>query len=168
MTTTHAFQPSPEEIARRYRNTRKAMAALGLDAAIISGSAYTGFEGAVRYMCGFQILHRYAYVVVPMEGEPIAVFPREATWVGDHTQTFVEQRAIPPHCGEWMAEHCRSRNWKRIGIYGLEYVMPVRDFQALAAGGFDIVDFDVAFDHARAQKSAEELASVRRASRSEL
>jgi len=161
MINGHAFQPSAEEIARRYRNTRRAMAQLGLDAAIISGSAYTGFEGAVRYMCGFQILHRYAYVVVPMEGDPVAVFPREATWVGDHSQTFIEQRAIPPHCGEWMAEHCRSRNWKRIGIYGLEYVMPVRDYQALAASGVEIVDFDVAFDHSRAQKSAEEIASIR-------
>ncbi len=161
MTATPTFQPSAAEIARRYRNTRAAMAKLGLDAAIISGSAYTGFEGAVRYMCGFHILHRYAYVVVPMEGDPVAVFPREATWVGDHSQTFVEQRAIPPHCGEWMAEHCKGRGWKRIGVYGLEYVMPVRDYQALLAAGLQIVDFDVAFDHSRAQKSAEELASVR-------
>lgn len=161
MTATHAFQPSAAEIARRYRNTRKAMADAGLDAAIISGSAYTGFEGAVRYLCGFHILHRYAYVLVPMEGDPVAVFPREATWVGDHSQTFIEQRAIPPHCGEWLAAHCKGRGWKRIGVYGLEYVMPVRDYQALAAAGLDIVDFDVAFDHSRAQKSAEELASIR-------
>ncbi len=161
MTAIPNFQPSATEIARRYRNTRAAMAKLGLDAAIISGSAYTGFEGAVRYMCGFHILHRYAYVVVPMEGDPVAVFPREATWVGDHSQTFLEQRSIPPHCGEWMAGHCKDRGWKRIGVYGLEYVMPVRDYQALLAAGLDIVDFDVAFDHSRAQKSAEELASVR-------
>lgn len=161
MTAAHAFQPSAAEIERRYRNTRRAMAELGLDAAIISGSGYTGFEGAVRYMCGFHILHRYAYVLVPMEGEPIAVFPREATWVGDHSQTFIEQKSIPPHCGEWMAEHCKSHSWRRIGIYGMEYVMPVRDYRALADAGLDIVDFDVAFDHSRAQKSAEELASIR-------
>lgn len=161
MIAKHPFQPSAAEIARRYRNTRNAMAKLGLDAAIISGSAYTGFEGSVRYMCGFQILHRYAYVLVPMEGEPTAVFPREATWVGDHSQTFIEQTSIPPHCGEWMAEQCKNRGWKRIGVYGLEYVMPVRDYMALVNKGLEIVDFDVAFDHARAQKSEEELASVR-------
>jgi Xaa-Pro aminopeptidase len=161
MTQTNAFRPSATEIARRYRNTRAAMAKLGLDAAIISGSAYTGFEGSVRYMCGFHILHRYAYVLVPMEGEPVAVFPKEATWVGDHSQTFIEQKTIPPHCGEWMAEHCKSRGWKRVGVYGLEYVMPVRDYQALAKAGLDIVDFDVAFDHSRARKSEEEIASIR-------
>ena len=66
----HKFQPSRQEIDRRYANTRAAMAAADLDALIISGSEYTGFEGAVRYMCGFHILHRYAYVVIPMDGEP--------------------------------------------------------------------------------------------------
>ncbi len=82
MTDRDPFKPSAEEIARRYRNTRNAMARLGLDAAIISGSAYTGFEGAVRYMCGFQILHRYAYVVVPMEGgEGIATAVLAEEWV---------------------------------------------------------------------------------------
>ena len=73
MSTQNPFQPSATEIARRYANTRKAMAAAGLDALIVSGSEYSGFEGAVRYMCGFHILHRYAYVVVPMKGDPIFV-----------------------------------------------------------------------------------------------
>lgn len=161
MSAHRLFQPSPAEIARRYQNTRKAMAAAGLDALIVSGSEYSGFEGAVRYMCGFHILHRYAYVLVPMKGDPIAVFPREATWVGDHSQTFVTQRAMPPHCGEWLADHCVQQGWKRVGVYGLEFIMPVRDYRALADRRLELVDFDVAFDHARAQKSAEELASIR-------
>jgi len=162
MTTTHHFQPSRQEIDRRYANTRAAMAAADLDALIISGSEYTGFEGAVRYMCGFHILHRYAYVVIPMEGDPVAVFPREATWVGDHSAVFVDEQVKVPHCGEWMAERCKSSGWNRIGIYGLEYIIPVRDYQALADAGLSLVNFDVEFDHSRAQKSEEELASVRR------
>ena len=81
MTTIEQFQPSQQEIDRRYRNTREAMAEAGLDALIISGSEYTGFEGAVRYMCGFHILHRYAYVLVPLDGEATALYPKEATWV---------------------------------------------------------------------------------------
>jgi hypothetical protein len=51
------FRPSKAEIARRYANTRKAMEQNGLDYLVISGSEYSGFEGAVRYMCGFLILH---------------------------------------------------------------------------------------------------------------
>ncbi len=161
MTSERLFQPSRQEIDRRYANTRAAMADAGLDALIVSGSEYTGFEGAVRYMCGFHILHRYAYVLVPLKGEPTAVFPREATWVGDHTQTFIEHQEKVPDCGEWMAGECKARGYRRVGIYGLNYVMPVRDYRALAESGLEIVDFDEPFDYSRAAKSEEELASVR-------
>lgn len=155
------FRPSKAEIARRYDNVRAAMERHGLDALVVSGSEYTGFEGAVRYMCGFHILHRYAYVVIPANDEPVAVFPREATWVGDHSETFLQRQEIPPHCGEWMAEFLKGKGVKKLGIYGLQYVINVRDYRALAAKDFEIVDFEEAFDHARAQKSEEELRSVR-------
>lgn len=52
------YTPSRAEIDRRYTNIRNAMQSAGLDYLIVSGSEYTGFEGAVRYMCGFHILHR--------------------------------------------------------------------------------------------------------------
>lgn len=155
------FTPSKAEIARRYKNVRVAMEAAGLDYLIVSGSEYTGFEGAVRYMCGFHILHRYAYVVIPMSGEPVAVFPREATWVGDHSATFIDKREFPAHCGEWMADFLKNKGAKKVGVYGLEYIMTVRDYAALKKTGFDLVDFDIPFDYARAQKSEEEIASVR-------
>ena len=32
----------------------------------------------MTYLSGFQIVHRYAYVVVPAHGEPQIVFPTEA------------------------------------------------------------------------------------------
>jgi Xaa-Pro dipeptidase len=155
------FRPSGVEIERRYANTRRAMEAHGLDYLIISGSEYSGFEGAVRYMCGFHILHRYAYVVIPLEGEPVCVFPREATWVGDHSATFIEQREFPSHCGDWIADYLKSRGAKRVGLYGLEYIINVRDYTALAKQAFELIDFEIPFDYARAQKSEEELASVR-------
>lgn len=155
------FRPSQTEIDRRYANTRAAMEKAGLDALIISGSEYSGFEGAIRYMCGFLILHRYAYVVIPAEGDPVCVFPREATWVGDHSATFIEKREFPSHCGEWMADYLKNKNVKKLGIYGLEYIMNVRDYSALAAEDFEIIDFEIAFDYTRAQKSEEELKSVR-------
>ncbi len=155
------FVPSAAEIERRYANVRKAMDKAGLDWLIVSGSEYSGFEGAVRYMCGFHILHRYAYVVIPLAGDPVAVFPREATWVGDHGATFVKRREFPAHCGEWMASFLKEKSAKKVGVYGLEYVMNVRDCMALQKAGFDLIDFDTPFDYARAQKSEEELASVR-------
>jgi Xaa-Pro aminopeptidase len=155
------FRPSQAEIDRRYANVRAAMEQHGLDALVVSGSEYSGFEGAVRYLTGFYILHRYAYVVIPADGDPIAVFPREATWVGDHSATFIPRRELPVHCGEWMADFLKGEGAKKVGVYGMEFIMSVRDYRALAAGGFDLVDFDIPFDYARAQKSDEEIESVR-------
>jgi Xaa-Pro dipeptidase len=142
------------EIERRYAAVRERAAADGLDAVVVAGSEYTGFEGAVRYLSGFRILHRYAYVVLPVEGEPSVVFPREARWVGDHSEAWIEDKVFAEHPGRWIAD----RGWTRVGIYGLDYVMPVRDYQPLAEVA---VPWDQQLDLARAVKSEEELASVR-------
>ena len=155
------FRPSQTEIDRRYSNTRKAMAEHGLDALILCSNEYSGFEGAVRYMAGFHILHRYAYVVITPDQDPVVVFPKEATWVGDHSATFIKNRQLPVHCGEWMSDYLRGQNAKKVGIFGLEYIINVRDYSALVKGGFDLIDFDIPFDYSRAQKSDEEILSVR-------
>ena len=70
------------------------MARDGLDAVIVSGNEYSGFEGAVTYMSGFVIVHRYAYVLLPLEGDPSIVFPREATYVGEHGTTWIERAGV--------------------------------------------------------------------------
>jgi Xaa-Pro aminopeptidase len=145
---------SRAEQQRRLDNVRRAGEEAGVEAVVVAGSEYTGFEGAVRYLSGFRILHRYAYVVVPVEGAPAVVFPKEARWVGDHSETWIENRVFAEHPGEWI----RDGGWGRVGVYGLDYVMPVRDYRAIA----DIaVPFDQEFDLARAVKSDEELESVR-------
>lgn len=146
------------ELERRYANVRAAMAEHSLDALVVSGSEYTGFEGAVTYLSGFQIVHRYAYVVVPADGEPFAVFPSEARYVGEHGTAQLEQ-VFHDRPGELVAARARDGAWARVGVYGLDYVMPVRDFRALET--LDIVPFDVEFDLARAVKSEAELESVR-------
>jgi Xaa-Pro dipeptidase len=130
----------------------------GLDALIVAGSEYSGFEGAVTYMSGFQIVHRYAYVVLPADGDASIVFPTEARYVGEHGTTQLEQ-VFHPRPGEHMAAQARAAGWKRVGVYGLDYIMTVRDYQALE--GIELVPFDVEFDLARAVKSEAELESVR-------
>ena len=146
------------ELERRHTNVRAAMAAHDLDALIVSGSEYSGFEGAVTYMSGFQIVHRYAYVVVPADGEPHVVFPSEARYVGEHGTSELEQ-VFHDRPGEVIASRARDAGWRRIGVFGLDYIMAVRDYRAL--DGLDLVPFDVEFDHARAVKSDDELESVR-------
>jgi Xaa-Pro aminopeptidase len=153
------------EVERRYAAIRQAAERENVDAVVVSGSEYTGFEGSVRYVSGFRILHRYAYVVLPIDGEPSIVFPREARWVGDHSEAWIEDSVFAEHPGRWIAERARERGWKRLGVYGLDYVMAVRDYQALADGPAEVVSFDQGFDLARAVKSEEELASVRESMR---
>lgn len=155
------WSPSAAEIERRHDNVRGAAEGAGLDAVLVCGSEYTGFEGAVAYASGFRILHRYAYVLIPVEGEPVCVYPQEARWVGDHTETFVSERAFAPTPGEWLCERFREAGLRRVGVYGLDYAVPVRDYEALADGPAELVRFDAEFDLARAVKSEEELRSVR-------
>jgi Xaa-Pro aminopeptidase len=146
-----------DEVTRRYTNVREALARDGLDAALVCGSEYTGFEGAVTYMSGFTIVHRYAYVLLPLDGDPAIVFPSEARYVGEHGETWIEEQVFVDRPGEWLADRLRGQ---RVGVYGLDYVMNVRDFAALASSA-DLVPWDAPFDHARAVKSGAELESVR-------
>jgi Xaa-Pro dipeptidase len=146
------------EIERRYTRVREALQRDGLDAAIVAGNEYTGFEGAVTYLSGFVIVHRYAYVVLPVEGEPTIVFPSEARYVGEHGTTWIDEQVFVDRPGEWMAERLRGQ---RVGVYGLDYVMTVRDYRALADADVDLVPWDESFDYARAVKSEAEVESVR-------
>jgi Xaa-Pro dipeptidase len=150
-----------EEIERRYVAVRDAARAHDIDAVVVSGSEYTGFEGAVRYLSGFRILHRYAYVVLPVEGEPAIVYPREARWVGDHGEAWIEEQVFAEHPGRWIASRAADEGWRRLGVYGLDFVMAVRDYGVLADGPAEVVPFDEPFDLARAVKSEQELESVR-------
>ena len=148
---------SPAEVERRYGSVRAALERDGLDAALVCGTEYSGFEGAVTYLSGFQIVHRYAYVLLPREREPAIVFPSEARYVGEHGTTWIDDQVFVDRPGDWLADRLRGQ---RIGVYGRDYAMVVRDY-AVLAGAAELVGWDVAFDHARAVKSDEELESVR-------
>jgi Xaa-Pro aminopeptidase len=152
---------SQKEIDRRYKNIRNAMATEKIDALIVCGNQYAGFEGAVRYTSDFEIVHRYVYVLLPLSGEPVLVFPREARWIGDKKATWVKEQVWPDVPGKWLREEIERRHWKRVAVYGLDFIMAVRDYRELQQGPFELVPFDFQFDMARAVKSEEELAGVR-------
>jgi len=153
--------PSQKEIQRRYKNVRSRMEQAGLDALLVCGNQYAGFEGAVFYMSGFEIVHRYVYVLFPLEGEPTLVFPREARWIGDKGKPWVKDHVWPEVPGQWIRDIARERNWKKLGVYGMNFVMAVRDYRELSNGSLELIPFDTQFDTARAVKSEEELAEVR-------
>jgi Xaa-Pro aminopeptidase len=150
-----------KEIDRRYSNIRTAMATDNVDALIVCGNQYTGFEGAVRYTSGFEIVHRYVYVLIPLSGEPTLVFPREARWIGDKKAPWVRDQVWAEIPGKWLREKIEEKKWKRVAVYGMDFVMAVRDYRELAQGSFELVSFDFQFDMARAIKSAEELEGFR-------
>jgi Xaa-Pro aminopeptidase len=135
----------------------------GLDAVLVCATEYTGFEGAMFYLSGFRILHRYAYVLLPVEEPPTNIFPGEGRWVGDHAEGWVEDRAFAETPGKWIAERIREKHWSKLGVYGMDLVMPVRDFVELPED--KVVRWDAEFDLARAQKSEYELGSVRESMR---
>jgi len=137
------------------------MAKEGLDALIVCGNQYAGFEGAVLYMSGFEIVHRYVYVLLPLDGDPTLVFPREARWIGDKAKPWIKDQVWPDIPGQWIRERATEKKWKRVGVYGMNFVMAVRDYRELENTGFELVPFDFQFDMARAVKSEEELVEVR-------
>jgi len=146
-----------DEVSRRHANVRSALERDGLDAALVCGSEYTGFEGAVTYVSGFAIVHRYAYVLIPVDGDATIVFPSEARYVGEHGDSRIADQQFVDRPGEWLADRLRG---KRVGVYGLDYVMTVRDYSALGSAA-ELVRWDEEFDLARAVKSDAELESVR-------
>ena len=152
---------SQKEIERRYHNIRTAMAAEKVDALIVCGNQYAGFEGAVRYTSGFEIVHRYVYVLIPLAGEPVLLFPREARWIGDKKATWVREKIWAEIPGKWLREEIEKRHWKRVAVYGMDFIMAVRDYRELQQGSCELVPFDFQFDMARAVKSEEELEGVR-------
>jgi Xaa-Pro aminopeptidase len=156
--------PVPQaESDRRYGILRERMAADSLDAVIVCGNQYAGFEGAVRYVSGFQIVHRYVYVLLPLAGDPVLVFPTEARWIGDKKKPWVRNHVWADLPGQWLRDECEARAWKRVGVFGMNFIMAVRDYRALEGAAFELLPWDAAFDHARAVKSAYELDAIRRA-----
>ncbi len=152
---------SQKEIERRYHNIRAAMAAESVEALIVCGNQYTGFEGAVRYTSGFEIVHRYVYVLIPLSGDPVLVFPREARWIGDKKTPWVQEQVWAEIPGRWLREEIANRGWNRVAVYGMDFIMAVRDYRELQIGPYDLIPFDFQFDMARAVKSEEELAGIR-------
>ena len=163
--TTEELRDAPRrrarEIERRWARIRAAAREAGVDAVLVCGSEYTGFEGAVRYVTGFRIVHRYAYVADPAdESDPAIVFPREARWVGD-TATTWSRIACSPTTGR-VDRRARSRaRLAAIAVYGLDYIMCVRDYRGAGRRRRRARGLRLRVRPARIVKSEEELESVR-------
>src|SRR3982074_715247 len=137
------------------------MEAEKVDTPIGCGNQYAGSGGSVSYPSGFERVHRYVYVLIPLSGDPVLVFPREARWIGDKRAPFVQEKIWAEIPGKWLREEIDKRHWKRVAVYGMDFIMAVRDYRELQGPAFELVPFDFHFDMARAVKSEEELAGFR-------
>ena len=106
------------------------MAKENLDALVVCGNEYTGFEGAIRYVSDFEIVHRYVYVLIPLEGDPVLLFPRRSPLDRRQKKPWVKRTCLGRHSRQ-MDPRTRAieNNWKRLGVYGLNYIMAVRDYR---------------------------------------
>ena len=122
---------------------------------------YTGFDGAVFYL---RLPDRppLRLRADPARREPSIVWPSEARYVGEHDQTWIDERAFADTPGDWLRRRAEERGWRRLGVYGLDFVMNVRDYRALAAGDLRS-SRSTSPSTSRAPSRAEELESVREA-----
>ena len=123
------------------------MAAGSLDALLVCGNQYSGFEGAVRYVSGFEIVHRYAYVLLPARRRSHSALSARGALDRRQEKALGERSRLGRVPGNWMREHADEQRWKRLGVYGLDYIMAVRDYRELAGGAFELVPFDFRIRH---------------------
>lgn len=132
-----------------------------MDALLVCSNEYTGFEGPVRYVSGFEVVHRYVYVLIERDGEERIIFPEEARWIGDKDKPWVRDHYWPEVPGDWIREHGQEQGWSNLAVYGMDQIMTVEDYRALSEANFDLRDFNTEFDRIRAVKSEWELGRVR-------
>ena len=147
------------ELTRRYANVRAAMAEQSSTRSSSPGASTRGFEGSVTDLSGLQIVHRYAYVVVPAAASRRSSSrPRRATSASTAPRSSSRSSSIGPASTSprWRATTAGAA----LGVYGLDYVM-ARSRLPGARRRLELVPFDVEFDLARAVKSEPELESVR-------
>src|SRR5262249_18024664 len=70
---------------------------------------------------------------------------------------WIKDQVWPDLPGQWLADRCREKKWKRVGVHGMSFVMAGRGFQGLSPAGFELGPFDNAFDLGRAVESDEEI-----------
>ena len=133
----------------------------GLDALIVCGNQYAGFEGATFYISGFEIVHRYVYLCCRWRASRRLYFRGKRA--GSATRQTLDQRPCLAGCSRKLASRASAAN-----VNGSESACsawisswPYATIVELAKSSFELVPFDRQFDMARAVKSEEELAEVR-------
>lgn len=125
-----------QEIADRIDRLRAAMADAGLAATVIAGNTEFQQKGYIRYYADWRLFGGTAYMVVPASGDPVLVMGlgAQAEWAGE-LGAVRDTRAVLDKIGGVIAavRDC-TRPGDRIGVVGLDTIMPHGDATRLMAG----------------------------------
>lgn len=157
---------SAHERERRYAALRGAMAAEGLEALLICARGDEFQRGRLQYVSDVFMWAGRGYVLLPLNHPPILFQARSvawaeaAGWISDNRSAIDQPQAIV-HA---LADLGLSR--ARVGVVGLEEVIPVKDLRGLQHGLPDAEWREVTslFERVRAIKSEEEIGYLRETS----
>ena len=159
---------SLQERDRRYAALRQVMSAAGYEALVIYGLAEATLRGYVRYVVDWHLWGGSGYVVFPLEGEPTLIlgsasqtfWANEAGWISD------TRRALSLASEVIVALEQRKLTTAKIGVVGLDGIMPAREIRQLqAALSQPLSDVTGLMDGVMSIKSAEEIAGLEETSR---
>lgn len=127
---------TPQEIAERLDRLRAAMAEAGLAATVIAGNTEFQQKGYIRYYANWRLFGGTAYLVVPLSADPVLVMGpgAQAEWAGE-LGAVRDTRAVLDKIGGVIGalRDCTGPD-DRIGIVGLDTIMPHGDAARLLAG----------------------------------
>ncbi|NLE76344.1 MAG: aminopeptidase P family protein [Chloroflexi bacterium] len=126
---------SKKELARRHAALRAAMARDGYDALLVAGNTEAGQRGFIRYTADWRLWGGTAYLLLPLEGEPVLVmglgsqadYAKAIGMVRDTRPVLVRL----PEVISVFREKGLERG--RIGVAGLNRIMPHGDAKDLLA-----------------------------------
>ncbi|MFN8471850.1 MAG: M24 family metallopeptidase [Anaerolineae bacterium] len=150
----------------RYSKIRQAMADQGLDALLVAGKGHwwTG-RGYVRYLTDFHLWAHDCLVLFPLDGEPLLTITSYALaervakrgWITDCRGDVY----LVPNMVKAMRERGLTRG--RVGVCGLQWILPVGAFEQLQTGlpGIDFINADALLNDIRMVKSPLEIQQIR-------
>jgi len=135
------------------------MQAAGLDALIVCAINTLDSRARSSTTSGFEIVHRYVYVVIPLEGEPTLVF--RAKLAGRRQKEALGERSsLARRSRQWLRDRAGRTQMETHRHFWDNFIMAVRDYgNSRKARSSSCLDQE--FDMARAVKSEEELVEVR-------
>jgi len=153
---------SLNERDRRWSAMQAAMRASNLDAIVVGQTDARGQKGAFRYLSDERPFHRFGYVVMPRDREPIAVLHPVLAY--DMRGCWIADVRTPAEAGVELVAILREAGAVRVGVIGADHAFRRRDYAALAKAGVELVDCDALFETLRRIKSAEEIVALEEAS----